>query len=548
LRDKLGTGPSAADVSVGAMNTKRVGRNERCPCGSRKKYKRCHGSLPQLTSLPPIAETARSRIEAARVQRERQQGLGKPIVSAQFAGGRLVAVKNRLLQSKGWRTFHDFLCDYIKMALRSEWGNAEIAKHLEQRHPILIWYHKLCEHQRTFINQPGKVHSASMTGAVAAYLHLAYDLYALDHNAELQNKLLARLRNRDQFSGARYEAFVAAMLIRAGFDIEFEAEDDRRTTHCEFTASYRGTGKSFSVEVKRRERRRVRIGQLFNKALSKHAKHSRIIFIDINIPDSETEAPPRYVAEVVDRLRSFEGQPLNGQPRPSAYVFITNTPWEHHLDAPAPQCAVVVEGFQIANFKGGVAAASLLHAIEAREEHEEMHNLMESMKDHAEIPSTFDGEIPAYAFNPNLPPLLIGQHYMLQDDDGVERPAELESATVAKEESIAYCAVRFEDARRAIVSMPLMSEEIAAWKRHPDTFFGVLGQRNTRADNPLQMYDFFQNSFKHASKKKLLTLMAGSPDFTKLAELSQPQLASIYAERLTNAAWARGYNEQKNVT
>jgi hypothetical protein len=35
-----------------------------------------------------------------------------------------------------------------------------------------------------------------------------------------------------------------------------------------------------------------------------------------------------------------------------------------------------------------------------------------------------------------------------------------------------------------------------AWKRHPDTFFGVPSQRFTRADTPLELYDFFHESFK----------------------------------------------------
>jgi hypothetical protein len=209
-----------------------IGRNERCPCGSGKKYKRCHGSpIDHMKDVMPLIRNAGARADAGRVQRERQQGLGKPIMSVDFNGRRLIAVKNRLLHSKRWLTFHDFLADYTKLAIGSDWGNMEIARPLEQRHPILIWYQRLCEHQRTFMKQPGKVQIAPMTGAAAAYLHLGYDLYALDHNAELQRKLLARLRNHDKFTGARYEVYVAAMLIRAGFDIEFGDEDDGSTTH-----------------------------------------------------------------------------------------------------------------------------------------------------------------------------------------------------------------------------------------------------------------------------------------------------------------------------
>src|SRR5947207_2239648 len=103
----------------------KIGRNAPCPCHSGKKYKRCHGNIDHIKGVMRRVETAQLRAEAARTQRERQQGLGKPIISASFNGQRLVAVKNRLLRSKGWLTFHDFLFDYITMALGSDWGNAE---------------------------------------------------------------------------------------------------------------------------------------------------------------------------------------------------------------------------------------------------------------------------------------------------------------------------------------------------------------------------------------------------------------------------------------
>lgn len=517
----------------------KIGRNEPCPCGSGKKHKRCHGSIDHTDHVMAEVTKMRQRTEAAQVQRERQQGLGKPIISLESDGFRLVAVKNRLLQSKGWKTFHDFLGEYIKKAIGHEWGNTEIAKPFGQRHPILVWYQKVCEHQRTFITEPGKVASGSMTGAIAAYMHLSYDLYTLDHNAELQEKLLARLRNYDKFTGARYEIHVAALFVRAGFDIEFEDETDGSTTHCEFTATYKRTGKRFSVEAKRREGSRPRIGHLFNDALSKNANYERIVFIDINMRDDATgNQPPTYLEKALRRLRFFEGQSLNGQLRPPAYVFVTNSPWSLYLDAPAPRCAALAEGFQIPNFKGGVYAPSLRHAIDAREAHIEMHELIRSIQDHSNIPSTFDGEIPEYAFGTEKQRIVIGQRYMVSDADGVERPAEVTTATVAEAERVAYCGVTFEDGRAAICTMPLTDEDLAAWRRHPDTFFGILGQRHTRVDSPLDMYDFFHASFKQCSKEKLLEAMAGAHDFEQLAKLDQSQLASIHAERMTNAALA----------
>lgn len=351
-----------------------------------------------------------ARAKAAQVQRERQQGFGKPIISVESHGYRMVAVKNRLLHSQKWKTFHDFLTDYIKMAIGPAWGNAEIAKPFEQRHPILVWYQKLCEYQSTFITEPGKVSSAPMSGAVAAYMHLAYDLYALDHNAELQEKLLARLRNHDNFAGARYEIHVVAILIRAGFELEFEDEEDGSTTHCEFTATYKRTGKKFSVEAKHRAATRFRLIRLLYRALTKRANHQRIVFIDINTPDDATdESIPAFLKIALDHLRLYEERNPSAKLLPPAYVLVTNRPWHHHLEQHAPRCAVLAEGFHIPEFKQGAHFPSLRHAIDAREAHIEMHDLLQSLRDHSDIPSTFDGEIPEFAFGEATQRLVDGE-------------------------------------------------------------------------------------------------------------------------------------------
>ena len=473
------------------------------------------------------------RAEAAEVQRQRQQGLGKPIISAVTSSGhRLVAVKNRLLHSTGWKTFPDFLGDYIKMALDPNWGNAELAKPPEERHPILNWYQKVCAHQRTFITEPGKISDAPMIGAVAAYMHLAYDLYALDHNAELQKKLVARLHNRDNFEGARYEVFVAAILIRAGFEIEFENEDDRGTSHCEFTATYTKTGRKFSVEAKHRAGAKLRMGHLLISALTKHAAHPRIVFIDINLPDDGSEADgPANMNLAIRKLRAFEGKLINGQPLPPAYLIITNTPWQHHLDTTSFRSGIDIDGFQIPDFKANVPIPSLRTAIEARERHIEMHELMQSIKDHSNIPMTFDGEIPEFAFNEGVPRLLIGQYYLVKDEDGTEHPGKLTTATVMEAEQKAYCSLTLDNGKGIICAWPLSNLEMAAWRRHPDTFFGEVGQRTTKVNNPLELYDFIFKSYRETPKERLLEFMADAPNFTELAKLDQAKLASIYAER-----------------
>lgn len=524
---------------ISSNTVRKPGRNSPCPCGSGKKYKRCHGAVASQERIDSTISRAVQQSRVAQVQRERQQGLGKPIISAEVGEHRLVVVKNRLMASKGWKTFHDFLGDYIRSALGVEWGNAEIAKPEVQRHPVIMWYQKYCQLQRRSFVEPGKIASAPSTGASAAYLHLAYDLYALDHNAELQDKLLRRLRNHGNFQGARYEVFVAAAFVRAGFEIDFEDESDGAHTHCEFTATHMRTHRKVSVEAKRRDGKRFRLGRLFNDALRKHANHDRVIFIDMNMADTATdESKPPYFDSFVRRLRSLEGQSLDGRQRPAAYVFATNAPLTFDLDGPPQRCSVVPEGFQIADFKGAGLAVSPRHAIEARKSHIEMHELMQSIRDHSEVPATFDGQIPEFAFGAVANPIVIGQRYMLAGPDGIERPAVVASADVTESECCAWCVVTFDDGPTAIVTMPLSETELAVWKRHPDTFFGVLGQRKTRADTPIQLYDFFYRSTKESSREQLLAAVAGQRDFEILRDLTQAQLADIWAERLALGALA----------
>ncbi len=466
------------------------------------------------------------------VQRERQQGMGRPIISAEAFGQRFVAVKNRLLHSEKWRTFHDFLIAYLGVAMGSDWGNAELTKPLDERHPILVWYHHLCEQQRIFIKEPGKVQSAPMTGAVAAYLYLAYDLYALDHNAELQDKLVGRLKSPDNFAGARHEVHVAATLVRAGFELAFENEDDRSSSHCEFTATHKRTGKRFSVEAKHRAGTKFRLGRQLNRALAKQASHPRIVFIDINVPDvASGNDEPEYLRTALVDLRAFEGRLINGKSLPQAYLVVTNRPWHHHLEAPGYRCATMADGFQIPDFKSDTPFPSLRDAINARERHIEMHELLQSIKDHSDIPSTFDGEIPEFAFGEGQPRLLIGQRYFVEDVNGTEQPGLLTSATVMEAERKVLCGLTFEDGTPGLYQWDLSDAEMAAWQRHPDTFFGTVGQRSTKAETPLELYDFFLSGFGKTPKEQLLEALAGAPDVDELRGLDQQALASIYAER-----------------
>jgi hypothetical protein len=168
------------------MKGQKTGRNDPCPCRSGLKFKKCHGR--SITDLSLKSETVGEKLFVrlpTRIQQEilkrevkekrwkTQYGQVRPTISTDFQGYKMVAVGNQLHYSKKWKTFHDFLFDYIKNCLGSEWGNSELRKDYAERHPILQWYKALCDFQRKNIKQEGEIYSAYCTGPVGAYLSLS---------------------------------------------------------------------------------------------------------------------------------------------------------------------------------------------------------------------------------------------------------------------------------------------------------------------------------------------------------------------------------------
>ncbi len=89
--------------------------------------------------MSQAARKAMRRHEAEELVRVQQQGEGKPIISTMFQDHRFVAVGSKLYYSKQWKFFADFLGDYMKMIFGTEWGDEELKKEWDERHPILRW-------------------------------------------------------------------------------------------------------------------------------------------------------------------------------------------------------------------------------------------------------------------------------------------------------------------------------------------------------------------------------------------------------------------------
>jgi len=534
----------------------KIGQNQPCPCGSGKKYKRCHGGVENLERIRRAITTADlKRYEADEQRRIQQQGFGKPIISTMVGPHRVVAVGNTVHFAASLNTFPDFLLHYSKITLGPEWGTAELHKAEDQMHPVALWYRKTAQHQATFAGKPGEVFEAPETGASRAYLELAYNLYLLEHNAELRKRLIGRLKNPDQFSGALSEIRVAGMFVRAGYSVKFDDEDDGTRTHCEYDVVRQKSGKGFSVEVKTRhwdnfpsqsdagkEQIRIHLGRLLRQALIKHATHERIVFIELAIPD---EAPPDrgilepwWMQSAVDGIKATE-QMLRERDKeiPSTIVIVSNHPHRFHLDSTRSIVAYAVDGMGPTDFRGGMFG-SLRQALRFREKHADFLALWESIQQHRLIPSTFDGTSHHLAFDEEVPALLVGHQYSVPGANGALVTATLEDAVALPSQKLIYGIYRTQDGERFTCTNPMTDREARAYAENPDTFFGVIKQA-TPAQTPLQFYDLLFKTYGESTREDLLRFMENRTDIIALSKLPREELAEVYCEGLVYATMER---------
>lgn len=501
-----------------------------------------------------------NELQAEEAQRKKQQGLGRPIIAHEFQGQRVVAVCNRVYHSPNWKTFHDFLREYIFIVLGRQWVEEQRKKPSTERHQIMAWFEQATSDARAMGVDENGHYSGAMTGAQRAFLNLSYNLYLVAHHSEpeksetILDSFVWRLKSArtDDFIGKLFETYASAAFLKAGFQIEYENERDGRDSHVEFIATYPETGRKFAVEVKTRNRligadgpmddtQRLRVGQKLAKALRKSTDHERIVFVEVNLPDVVgQDYTGTWVEAALEQIKAAEAfVDSEGQPYPPAYVIVTNHAYHNNLEAADIGLQAVADGYRIDDFGPGTQVSRFKEYLENLQRHREILALFDSLKEHSHVPITFDGEIPEFAFGEenDYPRLRIGREYHVPDDSGTEVLAFLEQAVVIETDAKAMCIYRLQDGRRILALNEMTDQELSAWRQYPETFFGNLEEKRATPNNWLELSEFFYRAYKQTSKDRLLDFMADHEDATRLAGLGQEELAILYCERTAWSAW-----------
>ena len=282
---------------------------------------------------------------------------------------RIRAVFDKLRVRPIEETFHEFLIAIVQWTFGEPWWKRQVGMPKTERHVVVRWWFDFNNLRQKRIGEvkegpSGPIYSANATGNIWSLLLFGWDLYCLQTKNMLPDFLREKLRDHKSFQAARYEIAVAAVIVRAGFEIDLLDEAGVQEKHCEFIAKHRDHITQLGIEAKSR----IRPGVLnepgdFNytedwkgmRKLIRSAKKQKppdlafLIFIDVNLPLTPG-IPPLQKPWLVDLQKALAilGEPSTKNPDPFNALIPTNFA-RYFLDAsvesPPLEFGFVLSGF-----------------------------------------------------------------------------------------------------------------------------------------------------------------------------------------------------------
>ena len=342
-------------------------RNDPCSCGSGKKYKRCcldsdaaydrverlRGQISPadpalIAEVMPILQANIAKHQADERRLRDEFGVHINYVRpTQWKHGKVWAIGHRVYPSRpANETFDEFILHVLAGTFGKSWREEQAAFPESQQHFVFRcferWTAFKAEHFDAEMYERHGVVSSEPNGWVTYLISLAWDVATLIHASALPDTLLGRLRNAEQFQGARYEIAIAAIFARLDCEIRWLDEDEslHGVAHVEFEAEHRPTGQVFAVEAKSRRRRGVinepgerdddslrgdarGVRRLFANAMKKPPEGVPFfVFIDVNAP-LEAAVQSRWQSDAQAWIRRLPA-PTVENPDVFNSLFVTN--------------------------------------------------------------------------------------------------------------------------------------------------------------------------------------------------------------------------------
>jgi hypothetical protein len=280
-----------------------------------------------------------------------------PTIKAHWNGYLVRAVGNRIYLRPPTETFTAFVIGHLRWQLGEPWLRAEEAKRVTEQHCLVAWFRDWQAIPPPSGTVPGEVFRFRPSGAVRDLGGLADDVYRLMQIGCFPKRLKARLKQRDQFQGVRYEIAIAGAFARLGFAIDWN-EKKGAAKQCEFAARH-PNGEVIAVEAKSRHRpgalhvpdetsappSRADVEALYRQALEQNPKDKPFaIFLDINLPPQPGRVgfEKTWIEDVKMMLNRVLPEPSPLNPDPHTLLCITNMGGHWERDAIASPSEVVV--------------------------------------------------------------------------------------------------------------------------------------------------------------------------------------------------------------
>ena len=496
------------------------------------------------------ARAAINAREASEIVRRYQQGFGRPVISVEMNGFRLVAVGKTIKWSKGWRFFSDFLLDHLKDTIGRPW--AIQAQREGKSHPLFSWLKTMSDIAAKNRLARGRAFQSNCKGHLGALWRLGYALYLIEHNDVLDTKIIKRLRSPVSFRATYHETQIASAFAVAGFHIKMAEIGRTSASTPEFWASH-GSGLRYAVEAKckdvwkappdmgssafQAELRQWLRNQLYSA--SKKRLKNPVYCFELSLPaELSQEEWTRISDSIRDILKEAESLRIHGKPPTPAYVVVTN-----NIDVLANQefainRVAMLFGFAMDDWFENGASVEIEAAFDSHDKHRDIHRIFQCLEEIDEIPQSFDGApmILDEHGNEVTVEIRVGTQIEYPDASGSPRVGLIYDVTSAGKE--AWVCVE-SDGNHHIVRVPLTEHEIKAAEKYGDAVFGKPEEkRRNLGGDPLKFYEWISGVYENYDRNALLVQIRDHPQFKEFSSLPTDLLRVRAAREVTKAAIA----------